>query len=116
MVTTATTSAHAPAPPRGWVAEVWALRSALLVARSRLPYASAEARLLDGVERWVRMTGRGRAAAGPWWGHAVGLTASAASAVADAPTTLILAPWVGLVGDAPAAAASTFRPIGPAGP
>jgi len=98
-------------PPRGWAAPVWALRVALLTARARLPYATAGARLLDGVERWVRMSGRGRAASGPWWAHAVALTAAAAAAVDDPPTSAILAPWVGLAVPAPVAGTG-FRPLG----
>jgi hypothetical protein len=98
-------------PPRGWAPAVWALRVALLTARSRLPYASANARLLDGVERWVRMGGRGRPASGPWWAHAVALTRAVAGAVDDAPTRAILAPWAGLVVDHPVAG-SGFRPLG----
>lgn len=89
------------------------MRMALLAARERLPYASANARLLDGVERWVRIGGRGRAAAGPWWATAVALVAAAAAAV-DPDTALVLAPWVGLVAyAAPAVAGATaWRPIG----
>jgi hypothetical protein len=101
----------ADAPPRGWAPDVWALRVALLTARSRLPYASANARLLDGVERWVRMGGRGRPASGPWWAWAVALTRAAAGACDDEPTRRILAPWAGLVVDHPVAGTG-FRPLG----
>lgn len=106
------TAGAQPRPPRGWDPGVWALRVALCTAVARLPYASANARLLDGVERWVRLGGRGRAAAGPWWGHAVALTAAAVAACDDPPTTALLAPWVGLAGVRPGAAASAFRPLG----
>lgn len=97
-------------PPRGWAPEVWRLRTTLLAARERLPYATAVARLLDGVERYVRLEGRGRAAAGAWWAQVLDLV-RAASALADAETRALLAPWAGLV-RAPAVAGSGFRPVG----
>jgi hypothetical protein len=104
----------APSPtrvPKGWAPEVWRLRCALLAARERLPYASANARLLDGVERWVKLQGRGKAPAGPWWATCCALAKAAAWATDDPATQAILAPWAGLVDVAPVAG-SGFRPLG----
>lgn len=105
-------SAPGPAatkPPRGWSPEPWRLRMTLLYARQRFPYASASGRLLDGVERWTKLTGRGQIVGSAWWAHAVALVAVAASAVADEPTSRLLAPWVG---SGAATAGAGFRVVG----
>lgn len=115
-------------PPRGVDTGAWALRCALREAVSRLPYAAAEARLLDGLERWVRaaLRGPGQAApgatalvsAGPAWAavlHAV----AAVAALASDDTRGLLAPWLALVPAPPrspgvAPPTAGFRPL--AGP
>ncbi len=107
-----TVTAHYPCsvdpdrPPRHTDPVVWRLRCALLSARERLPYASAEARLLDGLERYVKFAARpglapldGGAAlrsTGPAW--AAVLTAVAAAAELCGPEARgLLAPWTVLV-------------------
>jgi hypothetical protein len=98
--------------PKGWNPDVWALRMALLTARERLPYASANARLLDGVDRWVRLSGRGRPPAGPWWARTCVLVRAVAEALEDRHTAALLAPWSGLVVSSDVAAPNGFRPFG----
>lgn len=114
-MTASAPGASALRPPKGWVAGVWELRITLLYARERLPWASPNARLLDGVERWVRMGGRGRQVGSGWWAHALALVGAAAAACDDAPTTALLAPWLGGVrppAPAPAGPAPGFRVVG----
>ena len=100
-------------PPRGWAPEAWRLRCAVVTARQALPYASADARLLDGVDKWLLWTGKGKPVPGPWWGLACALTAACHSCLADAGAVRLVAPWVqhGAVpsGDAGPGA---FRPLG----
>lgn len=110
--TKAENTAPAPdRPPRGWDGGVWALRVTLLRARERLPYASPEGRLLDGVERYVRMAGRGRPSSGPWWANTLAVVKAVAGAV-DPTTAAMLAPWSGLVVGGAVAAPVAFRPVG----
>lgn len=97
-------------PPRYWAPEAWRLRCALLVARQRLPYHTADARLLDGVERWVLYTGKGKPVPGPWWALAVALASAAASALADADGRVLLAPWCQR-GPTPSGETEAFKPL-----
>lgn len=92
----------APAkPPRGWTAPVWDLRTALLAASTRLPRGSGLQRLLEGAERYVKLTGRGRPGPGSpaspesvqWWADVLGLVAAVA-ACGDHGTRLLLGPWL----------------------
>lgn len=93
--------------PKGVDPAVWALADALLVARERLPYATAEARLLDGLQRWVALEAKapGEArlrAVGARWAAllaAVGAVARLASDEARA----LLAPWAEAGAGAPGA-------------
>lgn len=77
----------------------------------RLPYASADARLLDGVHKWVGWTGKGQPVPGPWWGVACRLTSAVAEALADADGRNLLAPWASVGPSAPAEPGG-FRPLG----
>src|SRR6476660_1320202 len=97
-------------PRRGWAPEAWRLRCALRAARERLPYATTDARLLDGVERWVLGTGLGRPVPGPWWALALALVTAAARCLADAASRRLVAPWVSGGATEPAAA-SAFKPL-----
>lgn len=91
--------------PRGVHPETWRLSEALLAARSRLPYASAEARLLDGVQRFVQLDARAPVdgvsltPTGPRWAAVLRLLAAVAPLVSDG-SRAILAPWVGPTGPA----------------
>lgn len=109
MAKVPTFNADPDRPPKGWSPEVWRLRATLLAARERLPYATANARLLDGVERYVRIAGRGKPASGPWWASVLALV-KAAVVLLDPESAKLLAPWVGLV-RANAVAGSGFEPI-----
>lgn len=98
---------QSPAPrgprlPRGVHPEVWRLRSALLRAREARPYASADARLLDGVERYVRFectspaSGVALAPVGPRWAAVLDLVSAVTRVLADpAPD---LAEWARVAG------------------
>lgn len=81
-------------PPRYWHPEAWRLRCAMLAARERLPYHTADARLLDGIERWMLYTGKGQPVPGPWWTMAVALASACSAALSDAPARRLIAPWV----------------------
>ncbi len=107
--------------------QVWALHLALLEARERLPYATAEARLLDGLDRWVRLESTSPsngapalAPVGPRWAACLAAVAAVARLVSPESAGL-LAPWAalgaGLAPGAPgvsphAADAAAFAPLG----
>jgi hypothetical protein len=83
------------------------LAEALLVARERLPYADAEARLLDGLQRWVALeakaAGEGRLrAVGARWAAVVGAVSAVARLCSPEAQTL-LAPWAVAGAGAPGA-------------
>ena len=100
-------------PPRYWAPEAWRLRCAVYDAMTRLPYASADARLLDGLEKWLGWTGKGQPIPGPWWARACVLTAGVHQALADATSARLVAPWAGAGAIAPAdAGPGAFRPLG----
>lgn len=86
--------------PRGVDPEVWRLSQTLLAARQRLPYATAEARLLDGVQRWVQLDARvpvdgvSLTPTGPRWAAVLALLAAVAPLVSDE-SRRMLAPWLG---------------------
>lgn len=88
-----------PRCPRGVHPEVHRLSTALLGARERLPYATAEARLLDGLQRWVRLESTSPAAGvslapvGPRWA-AVLAAVRAVARLCSAESAGLLAPWV----------------------
>lgn len=89
-------------PPSGWTQPVWDLRQALLAASTRLPRGSGLQRLLEGAERWVKLTGKGRPGPGlpaspesaQWWRDTMALV-EAVAACGDHGTRLLLAPWLG---------------------
>lgn len=109
--------------PAGVHPEVWRLRLAVVAAREALPYATAEARLLDGLRWWLQAASSGRTAAdrrlgasGPAWAEALVLV-SAIAAVCSPATRTLLAPWVVRVAAAGAPAPTPgagldFRPFG----
>lgn len=78
-----------PRVPRGVHPETWRLRCALLRAREARPYASADARLLDGVERYVRFEctspagGSALAPVGPRWAAVLALVEAAVRLLRD---------------------------------
>ena len=99
-------------PARHWHPEAWLLRCAVWDAGTRLPYASADARLLDGFEHWLGWTGKGQPVPGPWWGLACGLAAAVVPALADPVAARLVAPWA-RDGAVPSGDASGgFRPLG----
>lgn len=85
--------------PRGVHPEPWRLSETLLAARSRLPYATAEARLLDGLQRWLALEcrvpvgGVSLAPSGPRWAHVLAAVTAVARLCSD-DTQRLLAPWV----------------------
>jgi hypothetical protein len=87
--------------PRGVHPETWRLASTLLVARQRLPYASAEARLIDGVQRFVQLDatspvdGVSLAPEGPRWRAVLAVLAAIAPLVSD-DSRRLFAPWIGV--------------------
>lgn len=85
----------AQSTPRGWHPDVWALQACLLVARCRLPYETGHARLVDGIQRWVKLTGKGQAPQGSWWAQTLALVEATVKAVDEPGTTQLLAPWCG---------------------
>lgn len=102
--------------PRGVHPEPWRLAETLLAARSRLPYATAEARLLDGLQRWVALEskapadGHALAPVGPRW--ALVLAAVTATArLCSAETQTMLAPWTGGGATAPTAGVSPHAAV-----
>lgn len=99
--------------PRHWAPEAWRLRCAVVTARQALPYASADARLLDGVDKWLLWTGRGKPVPGPWWALALRLVAAMTPCLADPGAGRLVAPWCHGGGVAPAdAGPGAFRPLG----
>lgn len=99
-------------PRRGWAPEAWRLRCALRVARERIPYATADARLIDGVERWMLYTARGRPVPGPWWGRTCALVTAMRDCLEDHGGRLLVAPWC--LGEGAVAAGAEpggFRPL-----
>jgi hypothetical protein len=87
------------------------MRCAVCIARQALPYASADARLLDGVDKWLLWTGKGKPVPGPWWALGCALTSAMAACLSDAGARRLVAPWVS--GDGiPAAEPNGFRPLG----
>lgn len=93
--------------PKGADPAVWALAEALLVARERLPYATAEARLLDGLQRWVALEAKapGEArlrAVGARWAAVVGAV-SAVARLCSPEAQALLAPWAAAGAGAPGA-------------
>lgn len=90
--------------------QVWRLVEALSVAMKRLPYATAEARLLDGVGRWLSLEARGLGAGGPVrlqphgprWAAVLALVTASARLCSDEAQAL-LAPWTTGVAGAPGA-------------
>lgn len=106
-----------PRVPRGVHPEVWRLALALLAARERLPYAAAEARLLDGLQRWVRLEctspagGVALAPVGPRWA-AVLAAVSAVARLCSPESAGLLAPWAGSAPTAPVAGVSPHRAAG----
>lgn len=93
-------AASARPVPRGVHPDVWALSEALLAARRRLPYASGEARLLDGAQRFVQLDARvpvdgvSLTPTGPRWGAVLRLLAAIGPLVSDG-SRRMLAPWLG---------------------
>lgn len=82
----------------------------------RLPYGTADARLLDGIDKWIGWTGKGQPIPGPWWALACALVAAAVPCLADATARRLVAPWGRREGPAPAdAGPGEFRPLGAKG-
>lgn len=92
-----------PRVPRGVNPAVFRLYLALAQARGRLAYATAEARLLDGLARYVRLecgassTGVPLTDVGPRWAELLGAVAATAR-LCSAESQALLAPWTVLVG------------------
>lgn len=98
-------------PPRYWAPEAWRLRCAVVAARQALPYHTADARLLDGVDKWLLWTGKGKPVPGPWWALACALARAMAPCLSDVGAGRLLAPWS--QGDGvPGAEPDGFRPLG----
>ncbi len=103
--------------PRGVHPEPWRLAEALLDARSRLPYATAEARLLDGLQRWVALEcrvpvgGVSLSPAGPRWAHVLAAVAAVVR-LCSADTQALLAPWATSGPAAPVAGVSPHAGVG----
>ena len=101
--------------PRHWTPEPWRLRCALYAAARRLPRGTGLSFLLDGVERWVKLTGRGRPGPGPgspesvqWWQDTLAMV-DCVGRVADSGTKQLLWPWLNRAGNA---AGEGFKPFG----
>ncbi len=90
------------------------MRCAVCIARQALPYASADARLLDGVDKWLLWTGKGHSVPGPWWALALALVTAMVPCLADPASARLLAPWCQREGITPGADAGPgqFRPLG----
>jgi hypothetical protein len=105
--------------PRGVHPETWRLYAACVTARDRVPYSSAEARLLDGLVWYVKHAGRTAprlTPAGPAWADALALVA-AVCRVCSVDTQALLAPWARQAPSAPGVAPPVtagvdFRPFG----
>jgi hypothetical protein len=90
-----------PKTPKGWTTPVWELRCALWACACRLPRGTGLQRFLEGVERWVKLTGRGRpgphGVASPesvrWWGDAMAMV-DVVGRIGDAGTLDLLRPWL----------------------
>jgi hypothetical protein len=103
--------------PRGRAhPETWRLRDVVLAARERLPFATAEARLLDGlrwfVEREARAVPALSPASGVRWAQTLALV-SAVHDVCSPETQALLLPWSRAVtghGPAPAPGAVPAHP------
>ncbi len=109
------------APP-GVHPETWRLRCALITARDRVPFATAEARLLDGLCWFVKAAAKGAtcdpaadgrrlAPGGPGWAGAVAAVGAVAR-VCSAETQVLLAPWCGGAAAGAATGGVDFRPFG----
>lgn len=99
--------------PRGWAPEAWRLRCAVVTARQALPYASADARLLDGVDKWLLWTGKGMPVPGPWWALALALVRAMGGCLASPDAARLVAPWARGEGVPSAdAGPDQFRPLG----
>lgn len=98
-------------PPRHWAPEAWRLCCAVYAACSRLPYASADARLLDGFHKWMLWTGKGQPIPGPWWTRCCALAGALARCLADVDSASLVAPWCHGEGAAPGEGGG-FRPLG----
>lgn len=103
--------------PRHWTEPVWRLRCALLDASRRLPRGTGLQALLEGTERYVKLTGRGRPGPGfaspesvAWWRDVLGLV-QVVGRIADGGTRVLLAPWLDGGARAPAEA-DGFKPFG----
>lgn len=104
--------------PRHVDPEVWALVLALTQARDSVPYATAEARLLDGLARWVRQAATGTLAPdgvvlaprGPVWASVLAAVGATARLCGEG-TRRLLGPWLGPSpsGAAPTAGVSPAR-------
>jgi hypothetical protein len=101
-------------PPRHWAPEAWRLRCAVYDAMVRLPYASADARLLDGYEKWLGWRGKGQPVPGPWWALACALASAVWGGLEDTVSARLVAPWGRHGATVPGADAGPgeFRPLG----
>lgn len=99
-------------PTKGWHPDVWGLRCALWAAAVRKPYATAEARALDGAARWIALSGRNKAPSGPWWTRTLALAQAAAACAQCGETDALLAPWLSRIQPGGVVAQSGFRPFG----
>lgn len=104
--------------PRGVHPDVWRLSETLLAARRRLPYASGEARLIDGVQRFIQLDARvpvdgvSLTPTGPRWAAVLALVSAVAPLVSD-DSRRMLAPWVGAAASAPGAPAQSAVGVSP---
>lgn len=100
-------------PVRGFTVPVWELRCALLEASQRLPRGTGLQSLLEGAERYVKLTGKGRPGPGPgspesvqWWADVLALV-QVLGQIGDRGTVLLLGPWL-----RPGPGGSEFKPFG----
>lgn len=101
-------------PIKGWSVPVWELRCVLLAASQRLPRGTGLQCLLEGTERYVKLTGKGKHGPGPgpaesvaWWGDVMAMV-DVLGRVGDSGTVLLLAPWLRRSGGP----AEGFKPFG----
>jgi hypothetical protein len=66
---------------------VWQLYNDLVAARKAVPYATATARIIDGIEKWVHYSGRHQPGdvSNPWFAHVLAMVWFARAAIVEQP-------------------------------